>query len=61
MSKSLIKWIILLGVGLFSAWMIFLTIVDMSGRVEHGTAATITIVLAIAGVYSILKWLKENS
>lgn len=55
------KWIILLGIGLFFAWMIFLTIVDVSGKVEHSTAATITIVLAIAGVFSILKWLKEHS
>lgn len=61
MSKTIVKWILLLGIGLFFAWMIFLTIVDMSGKVEHSTATTITIVLAIAGVSSILKWLKEHS
>ena len=61
MSKTIVKWIILLGIGLFFAWMIFLTISDMSGKIEHGTAATVTVILAIAGVSSILKWLKEHS
>ncbi len=61
MSKTIVKWIILLAVGLFFAWMIFLTIGDMSGKIEHSDAATVTIILAISGVSSILKWLKEHS
>lgn len=54
-TQKRIKIVITVATGLFFAWAIIMTIFDMSGKVEHSNATTITTVLAVVGATQLVK------